>query len=196
MHTPALHRRTWWVVRAFGRNPLLRGTDRIEACVIVLAILLALATSGVCAAAGVAVFRSHVRLYAEQAHARHTVAATVIEASDQTHAPHTTSVAVRASWPVGAVVRTHWYRTNRAVRAGDRIDIWVDSAGSPAAPPTPESEAGFQAVGVGAAIWIAVILGLMGCVAMTRSPLNRIRLGQWEREIASLADGGQTNVAG
>jgi hypothetical protein len=183
-------------VRAFGRNPLLRGTDRIEACVIVLAILLALAAAGVCAAAGVGVYRSHARLYAAQAHARHIVAATVIDASDQTHAPHTSNVAVRASWPVGAVMRTAWYRTNRPVRTGDRIDIWVDSAGSPAAPPTPESEAGFQAVGVGAAIWIAVSLGLIGCVAMTRSPLNRIRLGQWEREIATLADGGQTNVAG
>jgi hypothetical protein len=194
MHTLALHRRSWWVARAFGRNPLLRGTDRIEACVIVLAILLALAATGVCAAAGVAVYGSHVRLYAQQARARHTVAATVIEASDQTHAPHTTGFAVRAIWPVGAGVQTHWYRTDRAVKAGDRIDIWVDSAGLPAAPPTSVSQAGIDAVGVGAAIWVAVALGLMACIAMMRSPLNRIRFAQWEREIRSLADGGQTNV--
>jgi hypothetical protein len=92
-------------------------------------------------------------------------------------------------------VRSHWYRTNREVKAGDRVDIWVDSAGFPAAPPTPASQAGIDAVGVGGAMWSAATLGLMACVAMTRSPLNRIRLVQWEREIRSLADGGQTNAA-
>ena len=44
-------------------------------------------------------------------------------------------------------------------------------------------------------MWSAVTLGLMACVAMTRSPLNRIRLVQGEPAIRSLPDGGQTNVA-
>jgi hypothetical protein len=196
MHIMARHRRSWWVARAFGRNLLLRPTDRIEACVIVSAILLALAATPFCAAAGLAVYGSHVRLYAEQAHARHTVAATVIQAGSQIHAPHTTGIAIRAMWPVDAGVRTHWYRTNRAVKAGDRIDIWVDRAGSPADPPTPASQAGIDAVGVGAAIWCAVALGLTACVAIARSPLNRIRLAGWEREIRSLVDGGHTNTGG
>lgn len=193
MHTFALRRRSWWVARAFGRNRLLRRTDRIEACVIVSAMLLALAATPVCAAAGVAVYGSHARLYAEQAQARHTVAATVIEPSARTNAPHTNSIAVRAMWPVGVAVRTDWFRTNRAVKPGDRIDIWVDSAGVPAAPPTLASQAGIDAVGVGAGIWFAVTLGLMAFVAMTCSPLNRIRREQWDREIRSLADGGRTN---
>lgn len=41
-----LRRRKRWVARAFGRNLLLRWTDRVEACVILAAMLLAL---GVCA---------------------------------------------------------------------------------------------------------------------------------------------------
>ena len=57
------------------------------------------------------------------------------------------------------------------------------------------SQAGIDAVGVRGAMWFAVTLGLMACVAMTRSPLNRIRLVQGERAIRSLPDGGQTNVA-
>lgn len=186
-------RRQSWVARAFGRNPLLRPTDRIEACVVVFAIVLVLAVTPVCAAVAVAVYGSHARLYAEQAQARHTVAATVIEASGDTHAPHITTKAVRAAWPVGVGVRTDWLRANRAVKTGDRIEIWVDGAGVPAAPPTPISQAGIDAACVGAAIWTAVTLGLIACVAMTRSPLNRIRLAQWEREIRSLADGGRTN---
>lgn len=92
MHTFALRRRSWWVARAFGRNRLLRRTDRIEACVIVSAMLLALAATPVCAAAGVAVYGSHARLYAEQAQARHTVAATVIEPSARTTRPTPTAL--------------------------------------------------------------------------------------------------------
>ena len=195
MHSWALGHRSWWVACAFGRNRLLRTTDRVEACVVVCAIWLALAAAGICVATGVAVYSSHARLYAEQARARHTVAATVIEAAGQIRAPHTTGTAVEAMWPGDVGVRTNWYRTSRTVKPGDRIDIWVDSAGSPAAAPTPPSQAGIDAVGVGAAMWCAVTLGLMACVAIARSPLNRIRHGQWDREIASLVDGGQTNAA-
>jgi len=122
--------------------------------------------------AGVAVYGSRARLYAEQAQTRHTVAATVIEESTDTHVPHITSISVRATWPVGVGARTDWFRTGKAVKVGDRIDIWVDSAGLRAARPTPVSQAGMDAVDVGAAIWFGVTLGLMACVAMTRSPLK------------------------
>jgi hypothetical protein len=193
MHNFAIRRRSWWVVHAFGRNPLLRPSDRVEACVIVVAILIALAAAPICAAAGVAVYGSHARLYAQHAHASHTVAATVVETSARSKAPHITSIAVKATWPVGSDVHTNWFRASPAVKTGDRIDIWVDSTGSPTTPPTPVSQAGIDAVAAGAAIWLAVTLGLMACVAMTRSPLNRIRRMQWEREIRSLADGGRTN---
>src|SRR5262249_14967438 len=132
-------------------------------------------------------------LYTEQALARHAVAATVVEASADTHVPHITSTAVRATWPVGVGVATDWFRTDNAVKVGDRIDIWVDRAGLPTAPPTPTSQAGIDAVCVGTAMWLGVSLGLVACVAVTRSPLNRIRRTQWEREIRSLADGGRTN---
>jgi hypothetical protein len=88
MHTFALRRRSCWVARALGRNPLLRPTDRVEACVILVAILLALVAAPVCAAAGVAVYGSRARLYAEQAQTRHTVAATVIEENTHTRPPH------------------------------------------------------------------------------------------------------------
>jgi len=172
MHTFALRRRSCWVARALGRNPLLRPTDRVEACVILVAILLALVAAPVCAAGGVAVYGSRARLYAEQAQTRPTVAATVIEESTDTHVPHITSISVRATWPVGVGARTDWFRTGKAVKVGDRIDIWVDSAGLRAARPAPVSQAGMDAVDVGAAIWFGVTLGLMACVAMTRSPLK------------------------
>jgi hypothetical protein len=193
MHNFAIRRRRWWVVHALGRNPLLRPSDRIEACVIVVAILIALAAAPICATAGVAVYGSHARLYAQHAHTCHTVAATVIETSARAKAPHITSIAARVTWPADGGVHTNWYRTSPAVKPGDRIDIWVDSKGLPTTPPTPVSQAAIDAVAAGGAIWIALTLSLIACVAVTRSPLNRIRGVQWEREIRSLADGGRTN---
>jgi len=189
-------------VRAFGRNPLLRWTDRLEACVIVFAIVAALAATPVCAAAGAGVYRSRLQLYGAQSRARHTVTATVVEPGPPLHTPHATSGAVLVMWLDTAdgarggevqVAHTGWMSRNRAVNAGDRLDIWVDDAGTLAAAPTPPSQAGLDAVGFGAGIWFVATLGLMAAVGMARSPLNRIRHVQWEREIRGFADGGRSN---
>src|SRR4029077_16130631 len=111
-----LRRRKKWVARAFGRNSLLRWTDRVEACVILAAILLAL---GVCAgsvAQGAAVYRSHAQLYAAQARMRHMVNAMVAArpsmrqgwrgggggTATPPHQPHTTTSVVLATWPCAA----------------------------------------------------------------------------------------------
>jgi hypothetical protein len=79
MHAFTLRYRSWWITRAFGRNPLLRWTDRLEACAIVFAIVAVLAATPVCAVAGAGVYRSHRALYAAQSRARHTVTAMVVE---------------------------------------------------------------------------------------------------------------------
>lgn len=198
MHAFSLRNRSRWITRAFGRNPLLRWTDRTEACVIVFAILVALAAAPVCAAAGAAVYRSHARLYAEQSLARHCVTATVIETAPRSHQSHSTSTTVLAMWLVAAdgarggevqVAHTGWMSRERAASAGDHIDIWVDHAGAPVAAPTPPSQAGLDAVGFGGGIWLVTALGLTAAVAMVRSPLNRIRRVQWERDIKGFTDG-------
>ena len=70
--------RLWWI-RAFGRNPLLRRSDRIEAAVFMLAVLIVVITTPVAGAIGTSVHDAHARLYAEEAHHRHQVIATAIE---------------------------------------------------------------------------------------------------------------------
>ena len=94
MHSFSLRCRSWWIVRAFGRNPLLRWTDRLEACVIVFAIVAVLAATPVCAVAGAGVYRSHRALYAAQSRARHIVIAMVVEPGPPLHTPHATGGAV------------------------------------------------------------------------------------------------------
>ena len=188
-------RRSWWMVRAFGRNPLLRRTDRIEAIVTVMAIIVAVAVIPIAAAVGAAVYGSHAQLYADEAQTRHTVAATVIESDLGTSQPHITTHVVRATWRVGGADRTDWFLTDRAAKVGDQLRIWVNDAGETAPSPTPISQAGIDAVGAGAGMWCAVALALTALAAMIRCPLDRIRYAQWERELKSLADGGRANRA-
>jgi len=56
------------VLRLLGRDPLVRTTDRIEALVFVLAVVVSLLAAPIAAAVGTAVYDSSRHIYAEQAH--------------------------------------------------------------------------------------------------------------------------------
>jgi hypothetical protein len=197
-----LRRRKRWVARAFGRNPLVRWTDRVEACAILAAILLALGVCAVSVAQGAAVYRSHTQLYAAQARMRHMVTATVAATGSPPREPHTTTSVVLATWPSsedGArggeldIDRAEWVTTDRAVADGDQIHLWLNDAGRQVDPPTPLTQAGVDAIGAGAGIEGCAVLGLMAGVALVRTRLDRIRRAQLEREIDRFASGDTTN---
>ena len=196
------HRRSRWVLRAFGDNPLLRWTDRLEAGVILAAMVLALVMVPLCVAESADVYRSHAQLYAAQASTRHRVTATVAATGGPARQPHNTSSAVLAVWSVGAdgarggeaeADHADWVSTERTVSDGDQIPLWLDDAGVPVDPPTPLVQAGFDAIGIGAGFWGLTLLALVACVAVVRSPLNRIRQGRLDREIERFASGGTAN---
>jgi hypothetical protein len=188
--------------RAFGHNPLIRWTDRVEACLILFASLLALAVGPVCIAEGVSVYRSQAQLYAEQSLARHIVTASVVETGPLPHRSRTTGVPILVLWTVGddgarggerEVSRSAWITGDRTLRAGDHLDIWVDGAGAQVDPPKPLYQARFDGLVSGAGLWGAVALGLVAANAMLRSPLDQIRCAQLEREIKAFADGGRSD---
>jgi hypothetical protein len=202
MRNFAFHRRSRWVLRAFGDNPLLRWTDRLEAGVILAAIVLGLVVVPLCVVESAHVYRSQAQLYAAQADTRHRVTATVAATGGPPHQPHNTSSAVLAVWPVGAdgarggdsqTDKAEWVTTDRTVSYGDQIPLWLDDTGAPVDPPTPLIQAGFDAVGVGTGIWCLTVLALIACVTVVRSPLNRIRQGRLDREIERFASGGTAN---
>jgi hypothetical protein len=194
------HRRRW-VARAFGRNPLLRWTDRAEACIVIAAVLLAIAAGPVCIADGVEVYRSHGQIYGMQSQTRHLVTATVA-ASGHAHTPHSTTTSILAVWTEGAdgarggdVRSSHadWTRTQRAVEDGDQIQLWIDDNGRLVDPPTPLMQAGVDGIGVAGGIWGAVVLGLIAIVGVLRSPLDQIRQKQLSGECERFASGGMPN---
>lgn len=119
--------RRWWILRACGRNPLVRAIDRFELLVIALGFVAAVVAAGCAGALGTAVYDARSRVYIAQAQTRHIVTGTATENS--------TAKTVNPGW-------------DRTVKTGDPLTIWVDRDGSPVDAPAPTSRAGLEAVGV------------------------------------------------
>ena len=71
----------WWVLRAAGRNPLVRASDRLELLLVVLGILVVVVAGACAGALGTAVHDARSRVYIAQAQTRHTVVAEAIDDS-------------------------------------------------------------------------------------------------------------------
>ncbi len=190
MDTFTLDPRCWRIGRIFGRNPLLRRTDRIEALVMLVALAVLLIAIPVAAAVGIAVYEMRDSRFAQEGRDRHTVVATVLE----TETEGTRSTVVQARWPAAHGERTGPLQLTTQAKVGDRIEVWVDKDSNPVAPPTPTWHAVGDAYGATMAILLFVALAITSFVAGVRSRLDRELNAQWERELRCLEeDGGRTN---
>ncbi len=180
----------WWVVRACGRNPLVRGSDRFELLIVALGILVVLIAAAGAGALGTAVHDARSRVYVEQAQTRHTVIATAIDDGPTiVGVDHHTTTRVNARWDVNGTEHTGSLTVKRGVGTGDLLMIWVDRNGDRVDAPTPASQASVDAVGVAYAAWQTVALIVAGLIRWGRSRLARRRDSAWEREIRCLIDG-------
>ena len=190
MDTFTLDPRCWRIGRIFGRNPLIRRADRIEAVVTLVALIVSLVVIPVAGVAAMLVYDVRDSRYAREAHERHTVLATVLE----TETDGAGSTAVQARWPVTAGERTGPLQLTREAKVGEHIEIWVDKDGDPVAPPTPTWHAVGDAYGTALAILLGTGVTMTSFVDGVRSRLDRARDARWDREIRCLQeDGGRTN---
>ena len=187
MDTFTLDPRCWRIGRIFGRNPLLRRADRIEALITLMALFLGLMGVSVAGVVGAAVYGARDGRYVQEAHQRHAVVATVtgIDSLDTT--------VVQARWPVAVGERTGVAPLANAAKVADRVTIWVDQDGNPAAPPTPTWHAVADAVGAVEAVVILVAVAMTLLVTCVRSRLDRARDAQWDCELRCLVDDGGTS---
>lgn len=190
METFVLDPRCWRIGRIVGRNPLLRGADRVEAVVVLVALVASLVAIPVAGVLAATVYGIQKTEYIQQAHERHTVTATVTSAGNDGAA----TTAVHARWPVGAGERSAMLRLTVAGKPGEHLEIWVDKDGNPVAPPTPTWHAVSDAIATALATLLIVGLWLTFLVTRVGSRLDRARDAQWERELRCLQeDGGRTN---
>ncbi|MCA4727285.1 Rv1733c family protein [Mycolicibacterium fortuitum] len=178
-------------VRAFGRNPLVRASDRIEAITLVLAIAIILIAIPVAGTLGTAVYDAQRRAYTGQIQTRHQVTATVIDGSGHTAWPDSTNDAfVRAEWSADGVPHTSTLSWDRDVKAGDRIQIWTDEHGNRVDPLPSSSDAGTQAVLTAVEFWLCVVVGAGAAYALVWWRLGSNREAKWDRELRALINGG------
>jgi hypothetical protein len=186
----------WRMLRACGRNPLVRGIDRVELLIVVLGILVALVSVAYAGALGTAVHDARSRVYIAQAQTRHTLTATATEDSTiVSRVDDSTATRVNARWQVDGTEHSGIFNWDHAVKTGDPLMIWVDRNGDRVDPPAPTSQAVEDAVGVAYVAWQSVVLVTAALVWLGRSYLDRRRDSAWERDIRCLIDdgGGRTN---
>jgi hypothetical protein len=186
----------WRMLRACGRNPLVRGIDRVELLIVALGTLVALVSVAYAGALGTAVHDARSRVYIAQAQTRHTLTATATKDSAVVpRADDSTATRVTARWQVDGTEHVGTFNWDHAVKFGDPLTIWVDRNGDRVDPPTPTSQAAEDAVGVAFVAWQTVVLATACLVWLGRSYLDRRRDSAWERDIRCLIDGsgGRTN---
>ena len=183
-----------WLACLAGRNPLVRGSDRLEALMILLTIIAVTVAVAVAGAIGTAVHETHSRNYAAEAKGRHTVTATAIQDSTARVGPNPYQMAatVRAHWWVAGTEHTETVGVQGAVKAGQAVPVWVDAAGDYTSAPASASQAVADAVGVAVLFWLGSATVAATAMALLRRWLDRIRFMKWENGFRELiADDGR-----
>jgi hypothetical protein len=187
----------WWVLRACGRNPLVRASDRVELLIIVLGISAVMLAGAFAGALGTAVHDARSRVYITQGQTRHPVTARAIgDSTTVLGVDGNTATRVNVRWQVDGTEYTDSLNMARAVKIGDPLRIWVDRNGNLVDAPMPTSQAGVDAFTVAYAAWQTVVLAVAGLIYWGHSRLEHRRDTAWEREIRSLmhrSAGGQHN---
>ncbi len=183
-----------WILRALGRSPLVRFSDRVEAVVLLLVVVTALVVTPVAGAIGTAAYEARARLYTEEAQTRQTVAATAIDDSTLIVEQDAKAFRTNARWHANGVEHFGSVESAQQTKAGDQMDVWVDASGDQVAAPTPTSRAGIDAMFAAAGAWLIAMAGVAGLSMVVRSWLTRRRYRGWDREWAALVsdDGGRT----
>ena len=172
----------WWS-RAWSRNPLVRRTDRIEAVVLSLAVLLTVVAVPTAGAIGTVVYDAHARVYAEEAKTRHQVTATATEDGTVVTQLKSISFTARATWNAAGRDHSDIVMWSDRVKAGDQQSIWVNADGAKVEPPSSSSSAAADAVGIAINVWLAVVAALAGLVYVVRRGLDHRRYAQWDGEL-------------
>lgn len=168
------------LTRLLGLNPLVRNTDRVEALLLLVAVAVSILALPVAAAVGTAVHESRARVYAEQAQTREKVVATITGEHDGRRNLSSPTVTAPARWIAAGAEHTGMVAVPRAVKPGDRVDVWVDEQGSPVS--KPMFSALDEAVAAGSALWFGVVIAAAALFGLARVLLDRRRHAGWQRD--------------
>jgi hypothetical protein len=179
----------WWRLRPWSRNHLMRASDRVEAAIVLLAVVLVLLAVPFAVAFGTA---THTRLEHHTHTLRagmHQVPAVLLE--DTYPAPDTADYALhatgtrdtaRARWSTPTGDHTAAVPTNNPAKAGQSITITVDAAGNLTDPIPSSHDNTITAVSAAVGVWALTAGAALLPTALARTLLHRNRLRRWAYE--------------
>jgi hypothetical protein len=174
-------------LRALGRNPVIRLSDRVEALAFLLALLIGLLAIPFAAHVENRTYQAHIHVVAEQARTRHAVQAVVLQGSMGMPTDFDTPLSVLVQWHDGANLRTEQVVSPGTVETGAPLTIWVDATGRVVAAPLTPLDVEISAVGFGWAVWVLIAVGSGLAALGVRLWLDRTRVCAWERALLLLA---------
>lgn len=184
----------WWAKCAFGRGPLLRGVDRVQAWGLVVGFVAVVAAVVPAMSLGQLGYAERVQTIAAEAATRHQVPAIALSDSTadptQVESATTTSFVAHVRWTAQNVAHEDYSKVDQPVRAGQPVRIWVDDAGKVTTPPQTDVDARVDAMGTAAILWLgfAAMIGI--AMAMFCTAVGRARDRKWDRGLQALVDGG------
>jgi hypothetical protein len=183
----------WWAACAFGRTPLARSADRVQAWAVVAGLLIAIAATYPAVALGHLGYTARSHTIAAEAATRHPVEATALNDStaDATQIESTTTTfLVHVRWTAQNAVHDAIAKIEQPVQAGGQVRIWLNDEGKVTTPPPTESDARIDAIGTVALVWLAMVAMVGAALAALRNVVGRSRNREWDRGLRELVDNG------
>ncbi|WP_280362255.1 Rv1733c family protein [Nocardia wallacei] len=174
-----------WRLAPWARNPMLRGVDRVEGWIRLLAAVVVLLAIPASIPAGVDGYTAAVARIESENAAKVTVPAVII--TDPIRVPATDRVTVdrmqaEARW-------NHEGRTGEApidvagtAKRGDRIELWLGPDGRPTTDPVAADAAIGQGIGLGLLTFAGIATATGVVVWLSGRLLDRRRSAAWEHE--------------
>ncbi len=181
--------RIWLRAIGFARGPLRRKSDRGEAALVIATALLTAAAVPVGLGVNDAAFAYSTRISAERAaQGQYVDALLTADVPAGVSSGENSDVGrpqVPATWfaPDGTA-RSGAIRADPGGKAGERVPVWTDRSGRPAAAPVQPGEMRAQAAVIAvivALLWLLVVAAVQWAGAAV---LLRLRLASWDREWA------------
>ncbi|WP_009472548.1 hypothetical protein [Rhodococcus sp. JVH1] len=179
----------WWRLAPWSRNPLMRGTDRVDSVVAAVLITVVLIVVPFAAAFGTVTYtglaeRSHAELQT-----RHAQSAVLVEdprpvvvADAHSRSPDTQDRAT-AQWTApDGTLRSTDVETAPGTHRGDTVTVWVDTNGNVVAEPRSGMQNAAIAVSAALSVWAGAAVGALLLYSGVRWISGRSRMRQWDRE--------------
>lgn len=184
-----------WLLRAIrgarpDRNPLRRGIDRLETCLLVgLFAVMAVVTPFAARLVGHASYAAALQARQEQLADRHQVQAVLTENADPVRgysiSPY---VLTPAAWTsVTGVHRSGEVPADPGSRKGTSISVWTDRDGYLDSPPLTTSDAASQADAATAGVIVTGGVAYITGAAAIKLLLNRRRMAAWDADWVATA---------